>query len=47
MHSAIVYEIILVGFKIGEFPQNHQFANLKLKTSPCFLLYGIVYIAIS
>ena len=33
-HSAIVHEIILVGFKFGEFAQNRQFA--KLKTSPKF-----------
>ena len=33
-HSAIVYEIILAGFKFGDFPQNRQFA--KLKTSPKF-----------
>ena len=33
-HSAIVYDIILAGFKFGDFLQNRQFA--KLKTSPKF-----------
>ena len=33
-HRVIVYEIILVGFKFGDFPQNHEFT--KLKTSPKF-----------
>ena len=30
LHRAIVYEIILVGFKFGDCPQNHQFAKLKI-----------------
>ena len=34
LHRAIVYEIILVGLKFGDCPQNHQFA--KLKTLPKF-----------
>ena len=29
-----MYEVILAGFKFGDFPQNRQFA--KLKTSPKF-----------
>ena len=33
-HRAIVCEIILAGFKFGDFSQNRQFA--KLKTSPKF-----------
>ena len=35
-HSVIMYEIILAGFKFGNFRQNRQFA--KLKTSPKFPL---------
>ena len=38
-HRAIVYEIILAGFKFGDFPQNCQFA--KLKTSPKFPRYTV------
>ena len=43
-HSVIVYEIILAGFKFGNFPQNRQFAKLKLAnisryTVVCTLYY--------
>ena len=31
-HSAVVHEIILVGFKSGDFPQNHHFTKIKNPT---------------
>ena len=39
-----MYEIILAGFKFGDFPQNRQFA--KLKTSPKFPLYSTDLVAV-
>ena len=39
-HRVIVYEIILAGFKFGDFSQNCQFT--KLKTLPKFPHYTVV-----
>ena len=42
LHGAIVYEIILAGYKFGNFPQNCQFA--KLKSSPKFPAIQYVHV---